>query len=109
MVKTVTGEEESKSDNNGSPLKFDGDSGDGSGGGNDGGSGGNGGGGGNENEEGGNEEDEKEFGPLLKFAEVMKVAESRGVNLPSDMMEAAETTGIREMFLHRYLELQVND
>ncbi|KAJ1401745.1 Protein RETICULATA-related [Sesbania bispinosa] len=39
----------------------------------------------------------------------MKEAESRGVTLPSDMVEAARITGIREMFLLRYLELQGSD
>lgn len=37
----------------------------------------------------------------------MKETEARGVKLPSDMAEAAKSTGIREMFLQRYLELQV--
>lgn len=66
------------------------------GGGGDGGSGGGG--------EGGGEEDE-EFGPLLNFEAVMKEAEARGITLPPDMAEAARITGIREMFLLRYLEL----
>ncbi|XP_027342887.1 protein RETICULATA-RELATED 1, chloroplastic [Abrus precatorius] len=69
-----------------------GDAGDGSGGAGDGDGGGGGG--------------DEEFGPLLKFEAVMKEAEARGVKLPSDMVEAAKTTGIREMFLLRYLELQ---
>ncbi|KAL4577021.1 hypothetical protein LXL04_013122 [Taraxacum kok-saghyz] len=81
-----------------------------SGGGDDGngnsppGNGGNGGG----DEGGGNEEDhdEKEFGPLMKFEEVMKVAETQGVNLPSDMLEAAKATGLRKLILTRYMELQ---
>lgn len=55
----------------------------------------------------GRDEDEGEFGPLLKFVDVMKEAEAKGVKLPSDMMETAKTTGIREMFLLRYLQLQV--
>ncbi|XP_065868661.1 protein RETICULATA-RELATED 1, chloroplastic [Euphorbia lathyris] len=61
-----------------------------------------GGGGGDEGDSG----EEKEFGPLMKFDEVMKEAEMRGVQLPEDMVEAAKTTGIREMFVHRYLDLQ---
>ncbi|CDP06995.1 unnamed protein product [Coffea canephora] len=68
------------------------------------GGGGGGGGGGDEEEEG--DFDEKEFGPLLKFEEVMREAEKRGVTLPSDMLEAAETTGIRSLILSRYLGLQ---
>ncbi|KAI3878109.1 hypothetical protein MKX03_007365 [Papaver bracteatum] len=70
-----------------------------------GGGGGNGGGGGG----GGNEEsgrEEEEFGPIMKFEEVMKEAEKRGASLPADMLEAAKTVGIREVLLLRYLELQ---
>ncbi|GLT63810.1 hypothetical protein SLA2020_363440 [Shorea laevis] len=73
-------------------------------GGNDGSSTGGGGGG-----EGGGDEDEyeeREFGPLLKFEDVMREAEAKGVSLPSDVMEAAKSTGIRKLFLSRYLELQ---
>ncbi|XP_012461869.1 protein RETICULATA-RELATED 1, chloroplastic [Gossypium raimondii] len=58
------------------------------------------GGGGGEDEEG------KEFGPMLKFEEVKKEAEARGVKLPSDMMDAAKSCGIRKLFLLRYLDLQ---
>jgi len=64
--------------------------------------GGNGDGGGE-----GEEEGDQEFGPLLNFEAVMKDVEARGVKLPSDMEEAARVTGIRQMFLLRYLELQV--
>ncbi|RZC72949.1 hypothetical protein C5167_048429 [Papaver somniferum] len=70
-----------------------------------GGGGGNGGGGGGgENEENGR--DEEEFGPIMKFEEVMKEAEKRGASLPADMLETAKTVGIREVLLLRYLELQ---
>ncbi|XWS52920.1 hypothetical protein CRYUN_Cryun11dG0114100 [Craigia yunnanensis] len=62
-----------------------------------------GGGGGDECDD----EEEREFGPILKFEEVMKEAEARGVKLPSDMMEAAKITGIRKLFLLRYLDLQI--
>ncbi|RDY08012.1 Protein RETICULATA-RELATED 1, chloroplastic, partial [Mucuna pruriens] len=72
----------------------DGHGGDGGGNGGDGGGGGGGG-------------DDEEFGPLLNFEAVMRESEARGVKLPSDMVEAARTIGIREMFLLRYLELQV--
>ncbi|XVF46837.1 hypothetical protein PTKIN_Ptkin03bG0059900 [Pterospermum kingtungense] len=61
-----------------------------------------GGGGGGE----GDDEEEREFGPILKFEEVMKELEARGVKLPSDMMEAAKSNGIRKLFLLRYLDLQ---
>ncbi|XWS71526.1 hypothetical protein CRYUN_Cryun03dG0145300 [Craigia yunnanensis] len=54
----------------------------------------------------GDDEEEREFGPILKFDEVMKEAEARGVKLPSDMMEAARSNGIRKLFLLRYLDLQ---
>ena len=76
----------------------------GGGGGRDGGdsiSGGGGDGGDGEDAEG------EEFGPLLKFDEVMKESEARGVELPLDMIEAAKTTGLRKEFLLRYLALQV--
>ncbi|EOA27159.1 hypothetical protein CARUB_v10023259mg [Capsella rubella] len=68
----------------------------------------NGGGGGNGGEGNGDGEDyeEKEFGPLLKFEEVMKETEARGATLPSDMLEAAKTYGIRKVLLLRYLDLQ---
>ncbi|XP_043719309.1 protein RETICULATA, chloroplastic-like [Telopea speciosissima] len=68
-----------------------------------------GGGGGGSGGSGGNEEDdheEKEFGPVVKFVEVMKEAEARGVSLPPDMLEAAKTVGIRRVLLDRYLDLQ---
>ncbi|KAH1033689.1 hypothetical protein J1N35_045863 [Gossypium stocksii] len=55
---------------------------------------------------GGEDEDRKEFGPILKFEEVKKEAEARGVKLPSDMMDAAKSCGIRKLFLLRYLDLQ---
>lgn len=80
---------------------------DGGGGGNGGFNNGGGGGGGGEGD-GGEEEDyeEKEFGPLLKFEEVMRETEARGATLPSDMLEAAKTFGIRKLILLRYLDLQ---
>lgn len=80
-----------------------GDGDDGGSGGGDGDSFGGGGGGGN----GGGDGEEEEFGPIMKFEEVMNEAEGRGVSLPSDMVEAAKTTGIRKAFLFRYLDLQV--
>lgn len=67
--------------------------------------GGGGGGGGNDNE--GNDKEEDEFGPLLKFEEVMRETEARGATLPADMLEAAKSAGIREVLLLRYLDLQV--
>ncbi|KAL6954780.1 retention in endoplasmic reticulum protein 1 [Sarracenia purpurea var. burkii] len=75
-----------------------------------GGNGGNGrfraGGGGGDSEEDGNDSDEKEFGPAMKFEEVMRETEMRGASLPSDMLEAAKTTGLRRLVLTRYLDLQ---
>lgn len=89
------------------PKASDGSGGDGYRGGfSTGGGGGNGNGGG---EDGGGEEDEdgeNEFGPIMKFEEVMKEAEKRGATLPMDMLEAAKTTGLRSVFLTRYLDLQ---
>lgn len=84
--------------------KIDGVSGDGGNGGGD--SFGNGGGDGEE-EGGDDKQEEKEFGPILKFEEVMKETKARGVELPSDMLEAAKSTGIRRLLLERYLDLQV--
>lgn len=55
----------------------------------------------------GDDHEEQEFGAIMKFEEVMREAEARGVKLPSDLVGAAETTGIRKMFLLRYLDLQV--
>ncbi|XP_017237503.1 protein RETICULATA-RELATED 1, chloroplastic [Daucus carota subsp. sativus] len=71
-----------------------------------------GGGGGNDDggsEDGGAEhddEDKNEFGPIMKFEEVMKEAETRGATLPMDMLEAAKITGLRRLILTRYLDLQ---
>ncbi|CAN6863264.1 protein RETICULATA-RELATED 1, chloroplastic [Brassica napus] len=76
----------------------------GNGGGGDGGGGGGGGEGGNDGGE--DEAEEKEFGPILKFDEVMKETERRGIALPEDMLEAAKSVGIRKLFLLRYLDLQ---
>ncbi|KAK9682705.1 hypothetical protein RND81_10G090700 [Saponaria officinalis] len=64
------------------------------------------GGGGGDGGDGEGEEEGKEFGPLLKFEDVMRETEKRGVTLPSDILEAAKTTGIRELLLMRYLDLQ---
>lgn len=67
----------------------------------------NGGGDGNGGEGDGEDYEEKEFGPILKFEEVMRETEARGATLPSDMLEAAKTFGIRKLLLLRYLDLQV--
>ncbi|GAB4824775.1 retention in endoplasmic reticulum protein 1 [Ancistrocladus abbreviatus] len=72
-----------------------------------GGGGGGGGGGGDGGDDGGVEdEDGREFGAVLKFDEVRRECEKRGMALPSDMLEAAMSTGIRELILTRYLDLQ---
>ncbi|XP_073297950.1 protein RETICULATA, chloroplastic-like [Primulina huaijiensis] len=63
-----------------------------------------GGGGGGDNNEGDNEDEE--FGPILKFEEVILEAEAQGISLPADMLEAAKTVGLRKVFLLRYLDLQ---
>ncbi|OIT01287.1 PREDICTED: protein RETICULATA, chloroplastic [Nicotiana attenuata] len=62
------------------------------------------GGGGGDNGEG--DKEEEEFGPLLKFEDVMREAEARGATLPADMIEAAKSVGIRKLLLLRYLDLQ---
>ncbi|KAH7844140.1 hypothetical protein Vadar_024772 [Vaccinium darrowii] len=69
-----------------------------------------GGGGGGGDSEGGDEEEEEddEFGPIMKFEEVMKETEARGASLPADMLEAAKSGGLRELLLLRYLELQAS-
>lgn len=80
--------------------EFDGNGGNGSIG-NGGEGGGNGGG-----DDNGGDKEEEEFGPIMKFEEVMKEAEARGASLPSDMFEAAKSVGIRKVLLLRYLDLQ---
>ncbi|XP_057805340.1 protein RETICULATA-RELATED 1, chloroplastic-like [Salvia miltiorrhiza] len=62
-----------------------------------------GGGSGGEGDDGGGED---EFGPIVKYDEVLFEAESRGAVLPADMIEAAKSTGLRRLFLTRYLDLQ---
>ncbi|MCL7041159.1 hypothetical protein MKW94_014396 [Papaver nudicaule] len=102
LVKDVDDSESAKMNpavDNGNGSAGNGKAGGGGGGGN-----GCGGGGGGENEENGREE--KEFGPIMKFEEVIKEAEKRGASLPADMLEAAKTVGIREVLLLRYLNLQ---
>lgn len=69
--------------------------------------GGGGGGGGGGDDDGGDDYEEKEFGPILKFEEVMRETEARGASLPADMLEAAKTVGLRKLLLSRYLDLQV--
>ncbi|CAH9097320.1 unnamed protein product [Cuscuta epithymum] len=64
---------------------------------------GNGGGGEGENE--GND-DEDEFGPIMKFEDVMREVEKRCANLPDDMLEIAKAMGLRRLILTRYLDLQ---
>ncbi|KAG2685894.1 hypothetical protein I3760_10G147500 [Carya illinoinensis] len=57
-------------------------------------------------DENGNDKEEEEFGPVLKFEEVMKETEARGASLPSDMLEAAKSVGLRKVLLLRYLDFQ---
>lgn len=55
----------------------------------------------------GNDKEEEEFGPILKYDEVLRETEARGATLPLDMLEAAKSVGIRKLLLLRYLDLQV--
>lgn len=75
------------------------------------GSGGNGkfppGGGGGDDGDNSDDYKEEEFGPLLKYEEVIKEVDARGARLPSDMLEAAKASGIQKLLLYRYLDLQV--
>lgn len=66
------------------------------------------GGGGGDGGEGGGDGEEEEFGPIMKYADVMRETEARGAKLPADMLEAAKTTGLPKVILERYLELQVH-
>ncbi|KAF7851478.1 hypothetical protein BT93_L3823 [Corymbia citriodora subsp. variegata] len=66
---------------------------------------GGGGGGGGDGDEG-KDKEEEEFGPILKFEEVMRETKARGVTLPPDMLEAAKSVGIRKVLLERFLDLQ---
>ncbi|EPS61183.1 hypothetical protein M569_13616, partial [Genlisea aurea] len=52
----------------------------------------------------GDDYEENEFGPILKFDEVLKESESRGAILPVDMLEAAANGGLRKLVLQRYLD-----
>ncbi|XP_028553119.1 protein RETICULATA-RELATED 1, chloroplastic isoform X2 [Dendrobium catenatum] len=65
-----------------------------------------GGGGGEEDDD--NKEEEEEFGPVMKFEDVIREAEARGATLPSDMLDAAKSIGIRRLLLVRYLDLQAS-
>ncbi|XP_022745063.1 protein RETICULATA, chloroplastic-like [Durio zibethinus] len=66
----------------------------------------NGGGGGADGDGEKGDPEEEEFGPIMTFEEVMKETEARGATLPSDMLEAAKSVGIRKLLLLRYLDLQ---
>ncbi|XP_073040458.1 protein RETICULATA-RELATED 1, chloroplastic-like [Primulina eburnea] len=66
------------------------------------GGGGGGGGGGGEDNDG----DEEEFGPIIRYDEVIEEAEKLGATLPADMLEAAKSMGIRRLILSRYIDLQ---
>ncbi|XAR50896.1 hypothetical protein NMG60_11005354 [Bertholletia excelsa] len=69
--------------------------------------GGNGGGsGGGDNK--GDEKEEEEFGPIMKFEDVIKETEARRASLPLDMLEAAKSLGIRQVLLLRFLDLQAS-
>ncbi|RRT45279.1 hypothetical protein B296_00045149 [Ensete ventricosum] len=66
-----------------------------------------GGGGGGDEGDGEDGSDEAEFGPVMKFEEVIRETEARGASLPPDLLEAAKSIGIRRVLLSRYLDLQV--
>lgn len=63
-----------------------------------------GGGGGDDGGE--SDYEEEEFGPIMRFEDVVRETERRGTSLPSDMLEAAKTIGLRGLVLSRYLDLQ---
>lgn len=65
-----------------------------------------GGGGGGGDGDDGNDKEEEEFGPIMKFEEVMTETKARGVTLPPDMLEAAKSVGLRKVLLERFLDLQ---
>ncbi|THU69317.1 hypothetical protein C4D60_Mb08t13160 [Musa balbisiana] len=65
-----------------------------------------GGGGGGDEGDGEDGSDEAEFGPVMKFEEVIRETEARGASLPPDLLEAAKSIGIRRVLLSRYLDLQ---
>ncbi|KAL6516729.1 retention in endoplasmic reticulum protein 1 [Orobanche gracilis] len=67
---------------------------------------GGGGGGGGDGDGGVSDGDEEEFGPMMKYNEILIEAERRGAVLPADMLEAAKTTGLRRLILSRYLDFQ---
>ncbi|KAK4764967.1 hypothetical protein SAY86_026057 [Trapa natans] len=64
----------------------------------------NGGGGGGGDSDG--EREDAEFGPVLKYPEIIKETEAYGIKLPADMLDAAKTTGLPKVILERYLDLQ---
>lgn len=64
------------------------------------------GGGGGGGDHGGGDGEEEEFGRILKYEDVVRETEARGADLPPDMLEAAKSTGLRELILQRYLDLQ---
>ncbi|PKA48100.1 hypothetical protein AXF42_Ash015863 [Apostasia shenzhenica] len=70
---------------------------------------GSGGGGGKDGGDGDdNNKEEDEFGPVMKFEEVIREVESRGARLPADMFEAAKSDGVRRLIVLRYLDLQAS-
>lgn len=99
--KILDSESDSKSvGNDDNSVVFDGSGGNGSFG--SGGAGDGGGGGGDDDDD----KEEGEFGPMLKYDEVLRETEARGVTLPFDMLEAAKTVGIPKLLLLRYLDLE---
>lgn len=56
---------------------------------------------------GDDDDDENEFGPSMKFDDVIKMAELNDVSLPGDKLEAAKVSGLCKLIVDRYLDLQV--
>lgn len=52
---------------------------------------------------------EREFGPIMKLGDVVRETEKFGASLPSDLLKAAKTIGIKKLLLMRYLELQATN
>ncbi|KAJ8446101.1 hypothetical protein Cgig2_017603 [Carnegiea gigantea] len=52
----------------------------------------------------GDEYEDREFEPIMKLEDVMRETEKFGATLPSDLVEATKTTGIKKLLLMQYLE-----
>lgn len=72
-----------------------------------GGGGGGGGGCGGGRGEDGKDFDEERSRTIMNLGDAMREAETRRTILPSDMVEAAKTEGIRSEYLNRFFDLQM--